>query len=41
VFTSHSLRRACNPARRQIAMQSHGGPELVAELPQSLKNATG
>ena len=21
-------------------MQSHGGPQLVAELPQSLKNAT-
>ena len=27
-------------ARHQTGMQSHGGPQLVAELPQSLKNAT-
>ena len=37
VFTSHSLRRTCNSARRQTAMQSHGGPQLVAELPQRFK----
>ena len=37
VFTSHSLRRTCNPARRLTAMQSHGGRQLVAELPQCLK----
>src|SRR6476620_11986234 len=27
-----------NSARRQSPMQSHGGPKLVAELPQCLKN---
>ena len=31
----------CYTAKRQTAMQSHGGPQLVAELPQCLKNATG
>ena len=37
LFTSHSLRCTCNPARRPPAMQSHGGRQLVAEMPQCLK----
>ena len=37
VFTSHSLRRTAIRARRQTGMQSHGGPQLVAELPQRFK----
>ena len=38
VFTSHSLgHEPLQFARRQTAMQSHGGPQLVARLPQRFK----